>query len=71
LPKKYATRKLPSTLAYLLAIFHPKLSIKQLKGSLGTHVDYDVEDSFSTLDLPNYDVVSTLVDSINSVKAQD
>ena len=71
LPKKYATRKLPSALAYLLAIFHPKLSVKQLRGSLGTHVDYDVDDSFSTLDLPNYDVVTTLVDSVNSVKAQD
>lgn len=71
LPKKYATRKLPSILAYILAIFHPKLSVKQLKGSLGTHVSYDVGDSFETLHLPNYDVVSTLVDSVNSVKAQD
>ena len=71
LPNKYATRKLPSIFAYLLAVFHPKLSVNQLKGSLGNHVGYDVEDSFSTLDLPDYDVASTLVDSVNSVKAQD
>ena len=71
LPKKYATRRLPSSLAYILAFFHPKLSVKQLKGSLGTHVGYDVGDSFSALDLPDYDIGTTLVDSVNSVKAQD
>ena len=68
---KYATRKLPKLFAYLLAIFHPKLSINQLKKTLGTHVSYDVEDSFTTLELPNYDIKTTLIDSVNSVKAQD
>jgi dihydroflavonol-4-reductase len=71
LPKKYASRKLPRIFAYLLALFHPKLSIKQLKGSLGTHVSYNVKDSFEILELPNIEVVDTLVDSVNSVKAQD
>ena len=71
LPKKYASRKLPRIFAYLLALFHPKLSIKQLKGSLGTHVSYEVKDSFEILELPNIEVVDTLVDSVNSVKAQD
>ena len=71
LPKKYASRKLPRIFAYLLALFHPKLSLKQLKGSLGTHVSYDVKDSFEILELPNFEVVDTLVDSVNSVKAQD
>ena len=68
---KYATRKLPKLFAYLLAMFHPKLSINQLKKTLGTHVSYDVEDSFVTLELPNYDIRTTLIDSVNSVKAQD
>ena len=68
---KYATRKLPKLFAYLLAIFHPKLSINQLKKTLGTHVSYDVDDSFTTLELPNYDIKTTLIDSVNSVKAQD
>tara|TARA_B100000700_G_scaffold61472_2_gene67399 strand:- start:3613 stop:4578 length:966 start_codon:yes stop_codon:yes gene_type:complete len=71
LPGKYATRKLPKPLAYLLAIFHPKLSIRQLKKTLGTHIGYDVGDSFSSLDLPNYDIEATLIDSVNSIKAQD
>ena len=71
LPGKYATRKLPKPLAYLLAIFHPKLSIRRLKKTLGTHIGYDVGDSFSSLDLPNYDIEATLIDSVNSIKAQD
>ena len=71
LPRKFATRRLPRIFAYILAVFHPKLSIKQLKGSLGKHVDYDVGDAFSALSLPNYNVDDTLVDSVNSIQAQD
>ena len=65
--KKYATRKLPRPLAYLLAIFHPKLSIKRLRGSLGMYVGYDVGDSFSALSLPDYEPSVTLADSIESL----
>ena len=71
LPKKYATRKLPRFFAYILAYFHPKMSIKRLKNSLGTHVRYDVSDSFSVLDLPNYKIEKTFIDSIKSIEAQD
>jgi len=71
LEEKYATRKLPKFLAYILAMFHPKLSVNQLKKTLGTHVGYDVGGSFELLELPNYDVKTTLIDSVNSVKAQD
>lgn len=71
LPKKYATRKLPRFFAYILAYFHPKMSIKRLKNSLGTHVGYDVSDSFSVLDLPNYKIEKTFIDSIKSIEAQD
>ena len=69
--KKYATRKLPRYLAYILALFHPKLSVKRLRGTLGTHVGYNVGDSFSKLSLPNYETEKTLVDSITSLVAQD
>jgi len=68
---KFATRKLPKLFAYLLAVFHPKLSVNQLKKTLGTHVGYEVGDSFDVLQLPNYDIEATLVDSVNSIKAQD
>ncbi len=65
--RKYATLRLPSIFAYLFAALHPKLSIKQLKGSLGTYVSYDVGDAFTDLSLPNYDPEATLLDSINSI----
>jgi len=67
--KKYSSRKLIKPLAYLVAIFHPKLSIKRLKESLGTYVDYDVKDAFSALELPDYDIDLTLKDAINSIEA--
>ena len=71
LPGKYATRKLPRYLAYVMALFHPKLSISRLKGTLGRHIGYDIGDSVSALSLPNYEISDTLVDSIKSLQAQD
>ena len=68
--KKYTSRKLVKPLAYLVAIFHPKLSIKRLKESLGTYVDYDVKDAFQVLELPDYEIETTLIDAINSIEAQ-
>ena len=58
-------------LAYIVAIFHPKLSIKRLKESLGTYVDYNVKDAFQVLELPDFDIDTTLIDAINSIEAQD
>ena len=71
LPRRFATRRLPRLFAYALALFHPKISIKQLRGTLGTHVGYDVGDAFDALSLPNYSIEDTLVDSVNSIQAQD
>ncbi len=68
--KKYTSRKLVKPLAYFVAIFHPKLSIKRLKESLGTYVDYDVKDAFHVLELPDYEIETTLIDAINSIQAQ-
>ena len=69
--QKFAIRRLPRYLAYLMAVFHPKLSINRLRGALGTHIGYEVGDSFSALSLPNYDTTDTLVDSVKSLQAQD
>ena len=71
MPQKFATRRLPRYLAYLMALFHPKLSINRLRGALGKHIGYEVGDSFSVLSLPNYDTTDTLVDSVKSLQAQD
>lgn len=66
--KKYTSRKLMKPFAYLVAMLHPKLSIKRLRASLGMHVDYDVKDSFQALQLPNYDTRTTLKDAVISLE---
>ena len=71
LPGKYATTRLPRYLAYIMALFHPKLSISRLRGTLGKHIGYDVGDSFSVLSLPNHEIDETLKDSVKSLQAQD
>ena len=68
--KKYTTRRLPNLLAYVLAIFHPKLSWRQLWGSLGTKVGYDIGQSYSILQIEPVELTKTLVDGINSIRAQ-
>ena len=65
--RKWATRKLPSIFAYMLAIVHPKLSIKQLRGNIGVKIGYDVEDVAQELDFVFTDYQQTLVDSIDSI----
>ena len=67
----FATLRLPNLIAYTLAFFHPKLSIKMLKSALGRCVNYDTGDSFNILSLPNFEVANTLEDSILSIRAQD
>ena len=66
----YPTRRLPKFLVYILAIFHPKLSWRQLKDSLGTKVGYDVGNSYSILQITPIALNKTLVDGIDSIRAQ-
>ncbi len=67
--EKYTTRKLAKPLAYLVALMHPKLSVKRLRESLGKHVSYDVKDTFEALQLPNFEVHITLNDAVDSIEA--
>ncbi|MEK9695660.1 MAG: hypothetical protein VW270_07820, partial [Candidatus Poseidoniales archaeon] len=55
-------------LAYLVAILHPKLSIKRLRESLGKHVNYDVKGTFQDLQLPNFEMRTTLIDAVVSLE---
>ncbi|RAH16311.1 MAG: hypothetical protein CMB56_000835 [Methanobacteriota archaeon] len=64
---RWPTKRLPKFIAYFLAIFHPKLSIKQLKKSLGIKVSYDVGDSWEKLQIKAYNPEDTIIDSINSI----
>lgn len=66
--KKYTSRKLMKPLAYLVAILHPKLSIKRLRESLGKHVNYDVKGTFQELQLPNFEMRTTLKDAVVSLE---
>ena len=65
----FSTRRLPTPLAYFIAIFHPKLTWKQLRGGLGTVVEYDVRDSFSELGVEMTDYAITLRNSVESLRA--
>ena len=65
--RKWATRKLPSIFAYMLAIVHPKLSVKQLRGNMGVKIGYDVGNVAQELDFVFTNYQQTLVDSIDSI----
>lgn len=65
--KKWATARLPSLLAYLLAAIHPKLSFKQLRGNLGKEIGYDVADVESQLNFTFTDYQQTLIDGLDSI----
>ena len=65
---RWATKKLPKILAYIVAIFHPKLSIKHLKQNLGTKVSYDVGDTWDVLEIKIHNPEDTIVDAVESIK---
>ncbi len=68
--KGKSPRRLPKFLVYILAIFHPKLSWRQLKDSLGTTVVYDIGQSYSILQINPVDKNQTLLDGYDSIRAQ-
>lgn len=67
---KWATRKLPRVFAYLLAIFHPKLSVARLRKNLGKYVKYDVRDSFERLGIEKTADSVSIIDGTKSLRAQ-
>ncbi|MEJ6716453.1 MAG: SDR family NAD(P)-dependent oxidoreductase [Euryarchaeota archaeon] len=67
--KKWATLCLPSPLATAMAAFHPKLTVRQVRSSLGRHVSYDVESMEEELGILLHSTEKTLVDSVESLLA--
>ncbi len=65
---RWATKKLPKPLAYVVAIFHPKLSIKQLRGSLGSKVNFDAEDAWETLGIKTHAAEDSIIDGVESIQ---
>ena len=54
-------------LASVMAAFHPKLSVKTVRSSLGRHVGYDVGTSFTDLQMTPRSIDSTLLDGLDSL----
>jgi dihydroflavonol-4-reductase len=67
--KKWATFCLPSPLATAMAAFHPKLTVRQVRSSLGRHVSYDIESMEEELGISLHSTEKTLVDSVESLSA--
>ncbi len=65
--KKWAMFRLPSSLAMLMAVFHPKLSVKQVRSSLGRSVGYDIGEMEKELGIQLHASDDTFADSIASL----
>ena len=65
--KKWATFCLPSPLATIMAAFHPKLTIRQVRSSLGRHVGYNIGNMEAELGIQLHSTEQTLADSVESL----
>ncbi len=65
--KRWATFCLPSPLALVMAAFHPKLTVSQVRSSLGRSVGYDVGSMEGELGIQLHSSDETLADSIASL----
>lgn len=65
--KKWPVKKLPKLVAYMFAIFHPKLNVKQLRSTIGKWVSYDIGDVEQQLELEFHSVEDTICDSVDSI----
>jgi hypothetical protein len=63
----YPTKVLPKWLTVIMAMLHPKLTVKAVKPSLGRHVGYDVGTSFADLGMSPTPVQDTFLDGLDSI----
>lgn len=63
----FPTRVLPKWLTVVMAAFHPKLTVKAVKPSLGRHVGYDVGTSFADLGMTPTPIQDTFLDGLDSI----
>ncbi|MDB2593482.1 NAD-dependent epimerase/dehydratase family protein [Euryarchaeota archaeon] len=64
--RKWPVARLPTLLALVMAGFHPKLTVKQVRSSTGRHVNYDIQDTEQMLGINLRSIDSTLTDSMES-----
>lgn len=67
--KKWATFCLPSPMAAVMAVFHPKLTVRQVRSSLGKQVGYDIGPMEEELGIILHSTEKTLADSVESLLA--
>ena len=65
--RRWPVVRLPSLLAMVLAVFHPRLTVKQVRTSVGRHVNYDVGDVEKSLNMELKNSDETFKDSIESL----
>ena len=63
----YPKKVLPKWLTVIMAMFHPKLTVKAVKPSLGRHVGYDVGTSFADLGMTPTPIQDTFLDGLDSI----
>lgn len=63
----YPTKVLPKWLTVIMAMLHPKLTVKAVKPSLGRHVGYDVGTSFADLGMSSTPIQDTFLDGLDSI----
>jgi len=68
--RKWVVRRAPNFLAYLVAIMHPSLKLRDVRSNIGSWVDYDSGATLEKLDIRLTPLEDTVVDGIDSVLAQ-
>jgi dihydroflavonol-4-reductase len=64
--RKWPITRLPTLLALAMAVFHPKLTVQQVRSSTGKHVNYDIQETEHMLGISLRDIDTTLTDSMES-----
>lgn len=66
--RKWPVTRLPTVFAILMAAFHPKLTVQQIRSSTGRHVNYDIQNTENMLEMKFLSVEETLTDSMKSLE---
>jgi len=66
--RKWPVTRLPTVFAILMAAFHPKLTVQQIRSSTGRHVNYDIQNTENMLRMKFLSVEETLTDSMKSLE---
>lgn len=64
--RKWPVARLPTPLALVMAAFHPKLTLRQVRSSTGRHVHYDIQRTEQMLEIKLRSIDETLKDSMES-----